>query len=151
MLRDSPGLLPCSLSQKLVDGFFCPCSYLICDIEGNGGQSRGNDACVVHVARSRDEIRNGVHWRDEVPECANDHGLGPGRGARRPEGVPEFENLCEKSPAKALVAGYLVVQTLLGIAFRVGCGVYSRLSELPQSLNPQKDQKFSWVQALFRT
>ena len=28
---------------------------------------------------------------------------------------------------------------------------FSRLSELPQSLNPQKDQKFSWVQALFRT
>lgn len=31
-------------------------------------------------------------------------------------------------------------------------GIYfTRLSELPQSLNPQKDQKFSWVQALFRT
>ena len=102
--------MPHRLLHEIVDSLSCPPFHVVCDIHGDGGQGCKDDACVVYVAQSGNEIRRGVHGAYEVAEGSDDDCLGPGRGVGGSEGIPERKKLSEEAFAKAPVFRHLVEQ-----------------------------------------
>lgn len=71
------------------------------DVMRDADERGGQDAEVVRKARKRHDIRDGVHWKDEVAEGSNDDSARPRRRVRILQAVIE-----NQGPLNQLAAGF---------------------------------------------